>query len=344
MSGFSGSTLVRSINGFCPIKDIEEDEPVLCTDGDYGTVSHLSTGRSDNILAVDIDGLPSPVLVTPDSVVTVFRREDMKMEQFQAADLTVSCYVACPIQRPIFTGVYDEDSLIRNMKLLGAFFAGGTLFEDKILFLKQSINDVLLDTISYLDCTVIQRNGAELLAINDNELMLHIQQLFGVSGTGPLTPLIFSLDKSVVQSFAGGVINVLGAEQENGVILLSFAAATRAMQVLELFWNAGFPGKIIRPTLDRPVFIVSTLKTKHAMNAIAENTGELARTNTQFPSPSVLMVGAGNRMERDNYVLLQVLGVTLMEWNWRPVYELVVRNASYAAGMISVIGSQVGTK
>ena len=350
MSGFSGTTLVRSINGFCPIKDIEQDEPVLCTDGDYGIVNHLVTDRADKILSVDVDGLSCPVLATPDSIVTVFRRavqgkaEAFEQEQIQAFDLTVNHMVACPIQRPMFTSVYDEDLLIRHVGLLGAFYAGGTLLENKVVFLKSMLNDVLLDVISYLEHEVIRKDGSEFVAISDGELTLLVQQLFGVSGTGPLTPLIFSLDKQVTQVFAGGLINVLGMEQENGVVLCSFSNPNKAMEVLELFWNAGFTGKIIRPTKERPVYIVATLKTKHAMNAIAENTGELAKADTNYPIPFVVTTGSGNRVERDSYVLLPVMSISLMDWNRRPVYELVVRNAAYAVSMISVQANQVGSK
>jgi len=329
--GLDGSTSVKTTAGYKSIREIRKTDCVLCGDGCYSHVDSLSWGRANTIIRVTIEGLLSPILLTPNQSISIFVEEGLT-RGLCASELTLKDRIVCPvIEDPSNCAVWDDlhECTLDFMKVLGAFYVSGVIEGDMILLDQRSMNDSLMYSLEdYLDCLVMDFRGRPFVRVVNERLLSVIQELFGVTGTGPLHPSLYSINKQARMVFLGGAIDALGRAQENGFVSLCLPNKCKTMELMELAWKTDIPACAI-PEMP-PRTMTPTLLLRPTTGMI-EMYGPIITQNNNFPF--VKSMG-----KHQGYVTLGIKGLEVIDWAKRPVYDLSVENsvAGYVAGMISV--------
>ena len=212
MSGFHGSTLIKTPNGSVPIKKLEYGSLISTLyDDQYEFVVSVSCDRADEAFRISIDGLPSDLILTPMSSLIAIDTPDLnkEMHQVPAAMIREEDLVVCPFRKYVDVPHSSLVPLLKYSKFMGAFCSAGRIDGDSIVFSMHSVNRNLLDEISRLtdNYVVTQEGDNRFIVINDDELLKAVICVFGLSGMGTIPSSVLNMDRQAKLVFIGGFID-----------------------------------------------------------------------------------------------------------------------------------------
>jgi hypothetical protein len=333
MSGFHGSTMIKTPNGAVPIKKLTYGSLISTLyDDQYEFVVSVTCDRAEEAFRISIDGLPNDLILTPMSSLIAIDTPDLnkEMHQVPAAMIREEDLVVCPFRKYVDVPHSSLVPLLRYSKFMGAFCSAGRIDGDSIVFSMCSVNRNLLDEISRLtdNYVVTEEGDNRFIVINDDDLLKAVICVFGLSGMGAIPSSILNMDRQAKLVFIGGFIDASGYVDCNSNIICPLDNIQNGLQVLELLWNIGIKAAILKPK--PPMFYSYSLILENGP-FIEENTGKLKYTHNTRTMPLV-------RLGKDR-VFLHPSKVEPFSLEDKAVYSIQTTwNSSYVAGMVAVNG------